>query len=88
MSCDVGRRCGSDPMVLRLWRRPAAVALIQPLAGELPYATSAALKSKKKKKKKFSVPVVAQWLTNPTRNHEVSGSIPGLDPWVKDLALP
>ena len=24
------------------------------------------------------VPVVAQWLTNPTKNHEVAGSIPGL----------
>ena len=24
------------------------------------------------------VPVVAQWLTNWTRNHEVAGSIPGL----------
>ena len=24
------------------------------------------------------VRVVAQWLTNPTRNHEISGSIPGL----------
>jgi len=24
------------------------------------------------------VPVVAQWLTNPTRNHEVAGSIPAL----------
>ena len=24
------------------------------------------------------VPVVVQWLTNPTRNHEVTGSIPGL----------
>ena len=30
------------------------------------------------------VPVVAQWLTNPTRNHEVMGSIPGLTRWVKD----
>ena len=28
---------------------------------------------------------MAQWLTNPTRNHEVVGNIPGLAQWVKEL---
>ena len=46
VSCGVGRRRGSDPTWLCLWRRPAAVAPIQPLAWELPYATRAALKSR------------------------------------------
>ena len=34
------------------------------------------------------VPLVAEWLMNPTKNHEVEGSNPGLDQWVKDLGLP
>ena len=36
----------------------------------------------------LGVPVVAQWITNPTRNHEVAGSIPALAQWVNNLALP
>ena len=42
-------------MLLWLWRRPAAVAPIQPLDWELPYAVGVALKSKIKKKKKFKL---------------------------------
>ena len=39
------------------------------------------------KKASTGVPLVAQWLTNPTGNHEVLGLIPGLAQWVKALAL-
>ena len=35
----------------------------------------------------WGVPVVAQWLTNLTRNHEVADLIPGLAQWLKDLVL-
>ena len=55
VSCGVGLRCGSDPALLLLWCRPAAVALIRPLAWEPPYAMDSALKRQKmmgKKKKK------------------------------------
>ena len=48
MSCDVGRRRGSDPALLWLWWRPAATAPIGPLAWELPYAMGAALKKRQK----------------------------------------
>ena len=44
MNCGVGCRWGYDLSLLWLWRRPAAAALILPLAWELPYATCAVLK--------------------------------------------
>ena len=40
------------------------------------------------KRQRLGVPVMAQWLTNLTRNHEVAGLVPDLIQWVKDLALP
>ena len=52
MSCGVGQRCGSDHMLLWLWHRLVAIALIQPLAWELAYALGAALKRNKKGKRK------------------------------------
>ena len=52
MSCGVGRRRGLDLVLLWLWHRPAAEALIKPLAWEPPYAASVALKRQKKKEKK------------------------------------
>ena len=51
MSCAVGHTRGLDLALLWLWCRLAAVALIQSLAWEPPYAVGAALKKKKKKKK-------------------------------------
>ena len=51
MSCGVGHRHGSDPMLLWLWCRPAATARIGPLAWEPPYAVGPALKRQKDKKK-------------------------------------
>ena len=59
MSCGVGRRRGSDLVLLRLWCRLVAIALIRPLAWEPPYTVGVALKRQKKKqkqKKKTSSP--------------------------------
>ena len=46
MSCGIGCRHGLDLVWLWLWCTPAAVAPIQPLVWESPYAMSEALKSK------------------------------------------
>ena len=71
MSCGVGCRRGSDPTWLCQWCRPAAAAPIWPLAWELPYAVSAALKQKQKQKLKLNqshvLPTILCW------GHEVMG---------------
>ena len=93
MSCGVDRSHGSDPALLWLWCRLAATALIRRLAWEPPYAMGAAQEIAKRQKIKkncgsiHGVPAMTQWLMNPTRNHEVVGSIPGLAQWVKGPAL-
>ena len=78
MSCGVGSRCVSDAALLWLWCRVADTAPIRPLAWELPYAESAALKSKKKKpqtnkknkqKTKKPVKIMTQFMTNHVTAH-------------------
>ena len=50
MSCGIGCRGGSDPALLWLWRKLAAMALIRPLAWEPPYAMKQAQEMAKRKK--------------------------------------
>ena len=52
MSCGVGCICGSDPVLLWLWRRLAATAPNRSLAWEPPFAMGEDLKRHKEKKKK------------------------------------
>ena len=51
-NCGISQRCGSDPELQCPWHRTVAASLIRPLAQELPYTASAAVKRKKKKKKR------------------------------------
>ena len=53
VSCGVGRRRGLDPVLLWLWRRPVAIALIRLLAWE-PLCPGGSSPGKDKKKKKRS----------------------------------
>ena len=55
MSCCVGHRRGSDPVLLWLWYRPAAAALIQTLAWKLPYASGVTLKRERQKRKNMTL---------------------------------
>ena len=47
VSCGAGHRHGSDPELLWLWYRPAAVAPTRPLAWEPPNASCVVLGKKK-----------------------------------------
>ena len=95
MSCGVGRRWGSDSLLLWLWL-VAATAPIRPLAWEPPYAAWAALdrKGKKTKNKLNKNKNIQCWsscfglaVTNPTSIHEDAGLIPFLAQWVKGSAV-
>ena len=52
VSCGVGHRHSSDLAFLWLWCRPTATVPIRPLAWELRYAVSEALKRQKKKRER------------------------------------
>ena len=54
VSCGIGCRHGSDPVLLCLWHRLAAVTLIQHLAWELPYGMDAAQKCTHTHKKRYN----------------------------------
>ena len=69
MSCGAGHRCSSDPTLLWLWHRPAAVAPTGPLVWEPTCATSTAPKSKKKEKKRCSVLLAIRKKDTITRYH-------------------
>ena len=58
MSCGVGCRRGSDPVLLWLWHRLVATALIGSLAWEPPYAMGAAQEMAKRQKKKVYSAIV------------------------------
>ena len=65
----VGPRHGSDPTLLWLWHRPAAVALIGPLVWKPPYTSGAALKSKTKTKTKTThTPKKYNIVSRPSQN--------------------
>ena len=67
MSCGVGRRRSSDPVLLLLWLwcRLAATAPIRPPSLEPPYARGAALGKAKKKRKKLQGWTLTFLITQP-----------------------
>ena len=54
VSCGTGRRHSLDPVLLWLWHRLVATAVILPLAWEPPYAADVALEKTKRQKKEVA----------------------------------
>ena len=75
-------QCVKDPALSLLW------LWLWLLWGFDPCPKNFYMSWKQLKNKYIGVPVVVQWLTNPTRSHEVAGSVPALAQWVNDPALP
>ena len=65
MSCGVGRRRSWDLVLLWLWHRPAAIAPIQTLAWEPPYAASVAPKKERERGGDAGISLVAQRVKDP-----------------------
>ena len=80
MSCGVGCRFVLDPLLLWLWCRLAAVALIRPLAWELPHALGAVLKSQKRGTNAWASQEVSDWNWPLVSIFGVGGSEPVLSP--------
>ena len=70
MSCELhvhGHTCSSDPKLLWLWHRQAAVDPVQLLAWKLPYAVGATLKRKRKKENvpiAVKIAIIRLWTTS------------------------
>ena len=66
LSCVVGCRCASDPALLWLWCRPAAIAVIRPLAWEPPHAAAGAAQemAKRQKKKRANICILTVLLNS------------------------
>ena len=82
MSCGVGCRHGSDPMLLRLWCKPAAVAPIRSLAWKAQYAMGVALKSEKEKEKNEAC-ILESWM-----GRERDSGVRGWQVGISAFALP
>ena len=56
--CGIGRKCGSDLVLLWLWHRPVVIAPIGPLAWEPPYAVGSGPRKGKKTKQNKTKPIL------------------------------